>query len=67
MVLIHNRSSFSDKQVIKLQETPDLVPDGQTPHSINLCVYDELVDSCRAGDRVEGMWYFQINSSSSKS
>lgn len=53
MVLIHNRSSFSDKQVIKLQETPDLVPDGQTPHSINLCVYDELVDSCRAGDRVE--------------
>ncbi|KAG7660696.1 mcm4 [[Candida] subhashii] len=53
MELIHNRSSFADKQVIKLQETPDLVPDGQTPHSINLCVYDELVDSCRAGDRVE--------------
>lgn len=53
MVLIHNRSSFADKQVIKLQETPDLVPDGQTPHSINLCVYDELVDTCRAGDRIE--------------
>ncbi|CAH2352835.1 DNA replication licensing factor Mcm4p [[Candida] railenensis] len=53
MMIIHNRSSFADKQVIKLQETPDLVPDGQTPHSINLCVYDELVDSCRAGDRIE--------------
>ncbi|PSK40489.1 hypothetical protein C7M61_000133 [Candidozyma pseudohaemuli] len=53
MSLVHNRSSFADKQVIKLQETPDLVPDGQTPHSINLCVYDELVDTCRAGDRVE--------------
>ncbi|KAG7194743.1 DNA replication licensing factor, mcm4 component [Scheffersomyces spartinae] len=53
MVLIHNRSSFADKQIIKLQETPDLVPDGQTPHSINLCVYDELVDTCRAGDRIE--------------
>ncbi|KAK6203200.1 putative pre-replication complex helicase subunit [Scheffersomyces amazonensis] len=53
MQLVHNRSSFADKQVIKLQETPDLVPDGQTPHSINLCVYDELVDSCRAGDRIE--------------
>lgn len=53
MAIVHNRSSFADKQVIKLQETPDLVPDGQTPHSINLCVYDELVDSCRAGDRVE--------------
>ncbi|CAI5756987.1 unnamed protein product [Candida verbasci] len=53
MQIIENRSSFADKQVIKLQETPDLVPDGQTPHSINLCVYDELVDSCRAGDRIE--------------
>lgn len=53
MVLIHNRSSFADKQVVRLQETPDLVPDGQTPHSINLCVYDELVDTCRAGDRIE--------------
>lgn len=53
MAIVHNRSSFADKQVIKLQETPDLVPDGETPHSINLCAYDELVDSCRAGDRVE--------------
>lgn len=53
MTLIHNRCSFADKQVIKLQETPDLVPDGQTPHSVSLCVYDELVDSCRAGDRIE--------------
>lgn len=53
MALIHNRCSFADKQVIKLQETPDVVPDGQTPHSVSLCVYDELVDSCRAGDRIE--------------
>ncbi|SCU83420.1 LAME_0C05116g1_1 [Lachancea meyersii CBS 8951] len=53
MSLVHNRCSFADKQVIKLQETPDTVPDGQTPHSVSLCVYDELVDSCRAGDRVE--------------
>lgn len=53
MQLIHNRSIFANKQIIKLQETPDIVPDGQTPHSVSLCVYDELVDSCRAGDRVE--------------
>lgn len=53
MVIVHNRSLFADKQVIKLQETPDMVPDGQTPHSVNLCVYDELVDTCRAGDRIE--------------
>lgn len=53
MQLIHNRSIFANKQIVKLQETPDIVPDGQTPHSVSLCIYDELVDSCRAGDRVE--------------
>lgn len=53
MELIHVRSSFADKQVVRIQETPDSVPDGQTPHSVSICVYDELVDVCRAGDRVE--------------
>ena len=53
MQIVHNRSGFADKQVIKLQETPDSVPAGQTPHSVSLCAYDELVDMCKAGDRVE--------------
>ncbi|GAO52333.1 DNA replication licensing factor mcm4 [Saitoella complicata NRRL Y-17804] len=53
MQIVHNRSEFADKQVIKLQETPDAVPAGQTPHAVSLCVYDELVDFCRAGDRVQ--------------
>jgi DNA replication licensing factor MCM4 len=53
MQIVHNRSGFADKQVIKLQETPDTVPAGQTPHSVSLCAYDELVDLCKAGDRVE--------------
>lgn len=51
--LIHNRCDFADRQVIRLQETPDVVPDGQTPHSVTLCAYDELVDMCKPGDRVE--------------
>ncbi len=53
MVLVHNRCMFSDKQIIKIQETPDSIPDGQTPHSVSLCVYDALVDVARPGDRVE--------------
>ena len=52
MSLIHNRCEFSDRQVIRLQETPDVVPDGQTPHTVSLCVYDELVDLAKPGDRV---------------
>jgi DNA replication licensing factor MCM4 len=52
MSLIHNRSTFADRQVIRLQETPDVVPDGQTPHTVSLCVYDELVDFAKPGDRI---------------
>ncbi|KAG2076246.1 MCM-domain-containing protein [Suillus decipiens] len=52
MSLVHNRCEFADRQVIRLQETPDAVPDGQTPHTVSLSVYDELVDVCKPGDRV---------------
>lgn len=52
MSLIHNRCEFADKQVVRLQETPDVVPDGQTPHTVSLCAYDELVDLVKPGDRV---------------
>lgn len=61
MQIVHNRCDFADKQVIKLQETPDNVPDGQTPHSVSLCVYDELVDVCKAGDRIEVTGIFRSN------
>ena len=61
MQIVHNRCTFADKQVIKLQETPDSVPDGQTPHSVSLCAYDELVDVCKAGDRIEATGIFRSN------
>ncbi|EXJ90749.1 minichromosome maintenance protein 4 (cell division control protein 54) [Capronia coronata CBS 617.96] len=61
MQIVHNRCVFADKQVIKLQEMPDSVPDGQTPHNVSLCVYDELVDVCKAGDRVEVTGIFRSN------
>lgn len=59
--LIHNRCVFGDKQLIKIQETPDSVPDGQTPHSVTLCVYDSLVDRIRPGDRVEVCGIFRAS------
>jgi DNA replication licensing factor MCM4 len=52
MLLVHNRSEFADRQIIRLQETPDAVPDGQTPHTVSLCIYDELVDVAKPGDRL---------------
>ncbi|KAJ1029682.1 hypothetical protein NDA13_002925 [Ustilago tritici] len=53
MSLIHNRCEFSDRQVVRIQETPDVVPDGQTPHTVSMCAYDELVDVSKPGDRIE--------------
>ena len=52
MTLVHNRCEFADRQVLRLQETPDAVPDGQTPQTVSLCVYDELVDVAKPGDRL---------------
>lgn len=52
MSLVHNRCEFADRQAIRLQETPDAVPDGQTPHTVSLSVYDELVDVSKPGDRL---------------
>jgi DNA replication licensing factor MCM4 len=50
--LVHNRSHYSDKQMIKLQESPDDMPAGQTPQTIILFAHNDLVDAVSAGDRV---------------
>uniref|UniRef100_A0A1I8B9Q9 DNA replication licensing factor MCM4 n=1 Tax=Meloidogyne hapla TaxID=6305 RepID=A0A1I8B9Q9_MELHA len=49
--LIHNRSFFIDKQIVKLQEIPGDMPAGQTQHSVTLFVHGSLVESVHPGDR----------------
>lgn len=51
--LIHNLSNFNDKQNIKVQETPESMPEGETPVTVHLCAYDELVDLIKPGDRCQ--------------
>ncbi|XP_078160102.1 minichromosome maintenance (MCM2/3/5) family protein [Carex rostrata] len=53
MSLVHNRCRFADKQIVKLQETPDEIPDGGTPHTVSVLMHDKLVDTGKPGDRVE--------------
>jgi DNA replication licensing factor MCM4 len=50
--LIHNRSLFSDKQMVKLQEVPEDMPAGQTPQTIVVFAHNDLVDKVQPGDRV---------------
>ncbi|OAY68835.1 DNA replication licensing factor MCM4, partial [Ananas comosus] len=53
MTLVHNRCRFVDKQIVKLQETPDEIPEGGTPHTVSILMHDKLVDAGKPGDRVE--------------
>jgi len=51
--MIHNFCMFSDKQHIKMQETPEAVPEGETPQTIHMCAYEDLMDYVKPGDRVD--------------
>jgi DNA replication licensing factor MCM4 len=55
----HNACFFSDKQHVKLQETPESVPEGETPHTVHLCAYEDLVDFVKPGDRVEAVGIYK--------
>lgn len=57
--MVHNNCYFSDKQHVKLQETPESVPEGETPHTVHMCVYEDLVDFVKPGDRVEAVGIYK--------
>jgi DNA replication licensing factor MCM4 len=52
MIIIHNLSDFTNKQIVKVQETPENIPEGETPQTISVIVYENLVDFVKPGDRV---------------
>ena len=60
--IIHNLCQFTDKQYVKFQELPEYVPDGETPHSMTVICYDNNVDGCRPGDRVELVGIYRAQS-----
>ncbi len=35
-----------------LQENPNAIPEGETPHNVTLLCYDPLVDVTKPGDRI---------------
>jgi hypothetical protein len=47
------RSLFADRQQVKLQETPDVIPEGETPHTVSIFCFDDLgaCDARRARGR----------------
>lgn len=51
--LFHARCTFSNKQLLKIQETPESIPEGETPHTVMAYLFDELVDAAKPGDFIE--------------
>lgn len=47
--IVHNRSQFTDKQMVKLQEAPDDMSAGQTPHNVVLFAHNDLCDKVQPG------------------
>ena len=35
------------------------MPEGETPHTVHLCVYEDLVDFIKPGDRVEAVGIYK--------
>lgn len=51
--MVHNRCVFGNKQLVRLQESPENIPDGFTPKTIDIFAFDDLVDVAKPGDRLE--------------
>lgn len=52
VAMVYNRSCFLDKQLVKMQEAPNDIPEGETPHTVSLISRQELVDAAKPGDRI---------------
>ncbi|CAL8467630.1 g7168 [Coccomyxa elongata] len=52
MKMVHNRSIYLNKQIVKMQENPNAIPEGETPHNVTLLCYDPMTDMTKPGDRI---------------
>ena len=66
-VIMGDNCEYIDQQALKLQESPEVVPTGEMPRNIEVCVERYLVDKVTPGTRVSVIGISSLYNSSERS
>ena len=47
-----------------MQENPNAIPEGETPHNVTLLCYDPMTDATKPGDRITVTGIYKVSSPS---